>query len=157
MQWSLLKKAIFAEISLFAAVKSPFYSVPVSAFLFPAPTKLVFCQSAVSRETISKMAADFPAQCVIAILSSRCFPLFGTPYSLAGLFQNGRRTMTRQSLIYTFRVFLLSNLFHVKHSAKTPPNGAGWRFLHFKCVSRKTFSKNSPPQTCLSMLENGFV
>lgn len=42
LQWSMLKKAIFAEISLFAAVKSPFYSVPVSAFLFPAPTKLGF-------------------------------------------------------------------------------------------------------------------
>ena len=84
LQWSMLKKAIFAEISLFAAVKSRFYSVPVSAFLFPAPTKLGFGQSAVSRETISKMATDFSAQCVIAILPSRWFPFSARPIPLPG-------------------------------------------------------------------------
>ena len=109
-------------------------------FCFQPRQSSFFCQSAVSRETISKMATDFPAQCVIAILPSRCFPLFGTPYSLAGLFQNGRRTMTRRSLIYTFRVFLLSNLFHVKHSIKTPSNGAGWTFF---CILSAFHAKHS--------------
>ena len=85
------------------------------------------------------MATDFLAQCVIAILPSRWFP-FRHSYSLAGLFQNGRRTMTRQSLIYTFRVFLLSNLFHVKHSIKTPSNGAGWTFF---CILSAFHTKHS--------------
>ena len=108
-------------------------------FCFQPRQSSVFCQSTVSRETISKMATDFPAQCVIAILPSSWFP-FRHALFPCGLFQNGRRTMTRQSLIYTFRVFLLSNLFHVKHSVKTPSNGAGGAFF---CILSAFHAKHS--------------
>ena len=150
----MLKKAIFAELSLFAAVKSRFYSVPVSAFLFPAPTKLGFFKAPFHVKQSPKWLRTFLLSVLLRFCPHAVFPPFDTPYSLAGLFQNGRRTMTRQSLIYTFRVFFAFKPV----SRETFCQNAVERsrldvFLHFKCVSRKTFSKNSPRRHAFWCLE----
>lgn len=122
-------------------------------FCFRPRQSSVFCQSAVSRETISKMATDFPAQCVIANLPSRWFPFRHALFPCRAFPKWPPDDDEAAFDPPLFSRFLLSNLFHVKHSAKTPPNGAGWRFLHFKCVSRKTFSKNSPRRHAFRCLE----
>ena len=122
----MLKKAIFAEISLFAAVKSPFYSVPVSAFLFPTPTKLGFCQNAVSRETISKTATGFSYSVCYCIFCPHAGSLFGTPYSSQVFPKQLSDDGETEPELPLFCVFLLSTLFHVKRFAKTAAERADW-------------------------------
>lgn len=123
----MLKKAIFAEISLFAAVKSPFYSVPVSAFLFPPPTKLVFLPK--RRFTWNNLQNGYGLSCSVCYCN---FALKLVPFSARPIPLPGFSKMAA----WRWRGRVWSTLF---------------AFFAFKPVSRETFRQNAVERSRLAL------
>ena len=167
----MLKKAIFAEISLFAAVKSSFYSFPVSAFLFPAPTKLVFLPK--RRFTWNNLQNGYGLSCSVcycnfaitlfppfrhALFPCRAFPEwppdddeteFDLHFSRFLTFKPVSRETFHQNAVERSRLdvfFCILSAFHTKHSLKTAPGDMP--FNAWKWFRVKTLKSRLPSPVC---------